>query len=181
MTRTKSKSKARARQRITAEQRRRVFAIASAVGLDLDGVRALTPKGSVSRLTRRQADELIGRLKALELEQMKARAGQGTATPYQLATIHGLQERVGFDDAAFTTWLRRFQVDGFGEINTRELASGIIFALQRMVSTGWWATGTAELEGQPDGDGEQGEAVPPDAETVDTTPAGGTELAPPAG
>ena len=49
-------------QPITSAQRRALFAAGSARGLDIDGLRSLTPDGSVSRLTRAQAAAILDRL-----------------------------------------------------------------------------------------------------------------------
>ena len=49
---------------ITEGQRRALFAAAGRIGLDLDGLRAMTPAGSVSKLTRAEAASLLNRLNA---------------------------------------------------------------------------------------------------------------------
>jgi hypothetical protein len=49
---------------ITPEQRRAIFAAGKVRRLDLDGLRDLTPMGSISALTRLQAAQLIDRLNA---------------------------------------------------------------------------------------------------------------------
>ncbi|MFQ5495745.1 MAG: hypothetical protein ACE5EX_10235 [Phycisphaerae bacterium] len=49
---------------ITAPQRRALFACAKCKGLDIDDLRALTPCGSISALSRQEAAELLSRLNA---------------------------------------------------------------------------------------------------------------------
>ena len=53
----------RAKRRLTARQRATIFALGTRRGLDLDDLRAMTPQGSVSKLTVREAGQLIDCLK----------------------------------------------------------------------------------------------------------------------
>ena len=52
----------RARQKLTDRQRRTIFALGKGLGLDLDDLRAMTPKGSISKLTVREANRVIASL-----------------------------------------------------------------------------------------------------------------------
>ena len=53
----------RANRKLTAKQRATIFALANRRGLDLDDLRGMTPQGSVSKLTMREAGDVIDRLK----------------------------------------------------------------------------------------------------------------------
>jgi len=116
---------------ITAAQRRLIFARAHELGMDLDAVRAATPHGSVSALTKAEARELIDRL--TKQEPLNAWQDQGTATGKQLGTIACLRDLIGFADGEFAEWLRkRFKVGSLSEVTNKALASRIIGGLSRM-------------------------------------------------
>ncbi len=53
----------RAKRKLTPKQRAAIFALGNQRGLDLDDLRSMTPQGSVSKLTMREAGEVIDRLK----------------------------------------------------------------------------------------------------------------------
>lgn len=53
----------RANRTLTAKQRATIFALGNRRGMDLDDLRGMTPQGSVSKLTMREAGVLIDRLK----------------------------------------------------------------------------------------------------------------------
>lgn len=115
---------------MTDAQRRMLFSRARALGMGLDDLRAATPRGSVSALTKTEARDLIDRLAS------KADCpwtGQGTATGKQLGTIEYLRKLVGFSDAEFSEWLtRRFKVGSLREVTNKPLASRIIGGLSKM-------------------------------------------------
>jgi hypothetical protein len=115
---------------ITGAQRRMLFARAKALGMDLDAIRAATPKGSVSALTKVEASELIDRLVR---RPRRAWRDQGTATGNQIGTIEYLRGLVGFSDTAFSKWLgKRFKVESLAQITDKGLASRVIGGLSRM-------------------------------------------------
>jgi hypothetical protein len=122
-------AKRRRRGGIIELQRRRIFALARRHGLTLDDVRAMTPAGSVSELTKAQADALIRRLGGVV-------PGRGSkATPGQLTFVRDVARSVGFDDASLSAWLSRtFGVDAIERIPDRDAAAAVItglLALQR--------------------------------------------------
>jgi hypothetical protein len=93
--------------------------------LGIDDLRAATPLGSISALTRDQASELIDRL--------SGGRPQGTATAKQLGMIAHLRDLIGFTDAEFSAWLsKRFKVDSLAQITDRAHASRVIGGLVRM-------------------------------------------------
>lgn len=115
---------------ITAAQRRHLFALAHGIGFDVDDLRALTPLGSISALTRVQAADLIDRLSG---GQGLRPEGRGTATAKQLGMIAHLRDTIGFSDAEFSAWVeKRFHVDGLDQVTDKDLASRIIGGLLKM-------------------------------------------------
>jgi len=115
---------------ITAAQRRLLFARARALGMGLDDIRAMTPKGSVSAMTKEEARNLIDRLLR---RPVRAWREQGTATGNQIGTIEYLRVLVGFSGAEFSKWLgKRFKVESLAQITDKALASRIIGGLSRM-------------------------------------------------
>lgn len=64
---------------LTAAQRRKLFALAGEHGLTLDGLRALTPAGSISMLNRGEAAVLINTLDGPPLEDSDTRMPPETA------------------------------------------------------------------------------------------------------
>ena len=118
---------------ITAAQRRRLFALGRSLGMNTDDLRAATPAGSISRLTRAQASELIDRLDGRPDRKGSAYADQGTATGRQLGMIAHMRDLIGFSEAEFAAWLsKRFKVGSIGEIDDSRLASRVIGGLVRM-------------------------------------------------
>ncbi len=65
----------RARQKLTDRQRKMIFAIGGRLGFDVDDLRALTPQGSISKLSVREAEQLIDRLCGRDVV-----GGKGTGT-----------------------------------------------------------------------------------------------------
>jgi hypothetical protein len=107
-----------------------LFARAKAIGMGLDDIRAMTPKGSVSALTKEEARNLIDRLVR---GSVRTWHDQGTATGNQLSTIEYLRGLVGFSHTEFSKWLgKRFKVESIAQITDKALASRIIGGLSRM-------------------------------------------------
>ena len=122
------RARANPRYRVTEDQRKLIFALGRARGLDLDDLRGMTPSGSVSRLTQREAAELIAALQG----------GIGSRRPptdagliRQLLLIEYLGKTLlRFDEDKFSEWLRsRFGARSVGEIRDRELARRVIASL----------------------------------------------------
>ena len=109
--------------KMTAEQRRHLFALARGRGMDLAAVRDLTPAGSVSALTREQADELIDKL-TNGYPHRRPRRGR-RASPQQVRFITELIQSVGVGPH----WLERFNVKKVDEIRDTHTARRIITGL----------------------------------------------------
>jgi hypothetical protein len=110
---------------ITEVQRRQLFALARDRGMDLAAVRDLTPAGSVSALTRTQADALIDRL-TLGRAQAPCRPRRGRrASPHQIRFINELIRSTGVGPH----WLERFDVRVVEEIRDSQTARRIITGL----------------------------------------------------
>lgn len=117
---------------ITTGQRRFLFSLGKYLALDVDDLRAMTPMGSISKMTAAEASNLIDRLCA-HSGRPAHRRGQGTATAKQLGLIEHLVERVGFNRNQLGEWLsRQFDVESIAEITDRQLASRIIGGLMAM-------------------------------------------------
>lgn len=105
-----------------------MFFLARSQGLDLVGLRDLTPDGSVSGLSRAQADELIDRLSfGIETRRRRPRRGR-RASASQVRLIGELILSTGVSP----TWLTRFGVTEVGQIRDRDLAARIIAGLRAM-------------------------------------------------
>lgn len=116
--------------KITAAQRRRLFARAHELGCDVDDLRAMTPTGSVSKLTRPEAAWLIDQLEGSNRGGPPADSGP---TARQLAMIGHLRDEIGFAGPQFDAWLAgRFKVHDLPEITDRRLASRVIGGLLAM-------------------------------------------------
>jgi hypothetical protein len=105
------------------------------LGFDIDDLRALTPAGSISRLTRAEADALIGRLRGGRGGSGSQWRAQGTTTSRQLGMMAHLCDLIGFTEAGFCEWLsKRFEVQHPSEITDRAVAAKVIAGLVRMQS-----------------------------------------------
>jgi len=118
---------------ITDAQRRCLFAMAHKLGMDIDDLRAATPQGSISKLSRVEAAALIGRLGGQPASSASNWRAQGTATAKQLGTIAYLRDLIGFTDEQFSHWLsKRFKVAGIAQITDKAHASRVIGGLLQM-------------------------------------------------
>ena len=114
-----------AKPSITNLQRRTLFALARERGMDLAAVRDLTPAGSVSSLTRTEADELIDRL-SVGITTRRRRPHRGRrASAAQVRFIQELIRSTGVGPR----WLERFGVRGVAEIRDAGTAKKIIVGL----------------------------------------------------
>jgi hypothetical protein len=129
---------------VTARQRRRLFALCKRRGLDADGLRALTPRGSISQLTFREANMLADNLQAgldwppdRRKNQSKPRpepAAEGVVrlrTDFQLELIENMRIQCGFTPAELDTIVRRSTgIDGgMAKLASRQDASKVISTL----------------------------------------------------
>ena len=107
-------------QPIEPAQRKAIFAAARAKGLSIDDIRATTPEKSISKLTSRQAYDLLQLLNKGTAYDRKAppperrpRGPRRQAGMYALVTagqremIAALRMEIGWSDAAFTKWLSK--------------------------------------------------------------------------
>ena len=117
---------------ITALQRRQIFGLGRARGFDIDGLRELTPAGSISALTRSQAERLIAKLAGETPGRGAGRRARGVprVTAQQLGQIRHLRGVLGFRDDEWEHWLLdRFGIRSTGEIRDRETARRVIATL----------------------------------------------------
>ncbi len=99
---------------ITAAQRRALFAAGRAHGLDIDTLRALTPAGSISMLTRDEAARLLDRLNGGTNHEHPRRSPRDPRRPkdvYRMATdaqhrkIEALRIDLGWGGEKLHQWL----------------------------------------------------------------------------
>ncbi len=122
---------------ITGAQRRTIFGLAKGIGFGLDDVRALTPCGSVSALSRAEAADLINRLRggsgqAAESGTYDDSSASDRPTAAQRRTLAKLRAELGFTDAQFAAWIAgRFRIHDARKMD-RKPASRVIGALIAM-------------------------------------------------
>ena len=114
---------------ITAAQRRTLFGLARRRRLEHDDLCALTPAGSVSKLSAAEAAALIDRL-----------GGQadppGDVTCRQRGMMAHLQRLLGWKDSELSAWLtKRFRVASFACVTDKAQVRRIIAGLVRMHSS----------------------------------------------
>lgn len=98
---------------ITPAQRKALFAAARAKGLSTDDVRAMTPRGSISALSRREAFDLLNRFNAgTEYDRpapkrspRRRRGMYAFVTDAQRDLIASLRLEIGWTDEQFRDWL----------------------------------------------------------------------------
>lgn len=98
---------------ITPAQRKAIFAAARAKGRSVDDLRAMTPNGSISRLSRREAFDLLNRLNAgtehdRPAPRRRPRRAKGMyafVTDAQRDLIAALRLEIGWSDEQFRDWL----------------------------------------------------------------------------
>ena len=118
---------------ITDAQRRCLFAMAHKLGMEIDDLRAATPQGSISKLSRVEAAALIDRLGGQPGSSASNWRAQGTATAKQLGMIAHLRDLIGFTEEQFSHWLtKRFKVTGIAQITDKGHASRVIGGLLQM-------------------------------------------------
>lgn len=99
---------------IAAGQRRALFAAAERLGWSLDDLRAVTPGGSISKLTVRQASELLDRLNAgtpaaerhaTRRSPRRPKNVLAMPTPAQRVKLDALREALGWTAERLNEWL----------------------------------------------------------------------------
>ena len=117
--------------RITADQRRLLFALARQRGMGKEDLRAATPAGSVSKLTRAEASALIDRLRGPA--SPARRTPRGTVTMKQLGMMAHLVKMIGFSSEQLGAWLsKRFGVRSIDEISDKQQARKIIAGMLKV-------------------------------------------------
>jgi hypothetical protein len=153
---------------ITAAQRKALFAAGRAHGLDVDGLRELTPAGSISRLTRLQANQLIDRLNAGTEHSHPKRHSRLPRRPKgiyavrsgpQMLKIEALRIDLGWTPEGLQGWLaERHHADGraMTRINSTadaaaviELLKAVLVKTDRARARGTDAEPLAEGQGRP--------------------------------
>lgn len=131
---------------IAAGQRRALFAAAERLGWSLDDLRAVTPGGSISKLTVRQASELLDRLNAgtPAAEQHATRRGPrrpktvfAMPTPAQRVKLDALREALGWTAERLNEWLSERHYSHGGAMNqmaTSRDAREVIELLKHVVA-----------------------------------------------
>lgn len=125
-------------QPITPAQRTALFAAARSRGLGIDDIRAMTPAGSISKLTRLQARELLDRLNAgtPHAVQHRPRRPKGVyalVTDAQRNKIEALRIELGWTPERLKEWLgERTHADGrpMTRMDTTADASAVIELLK---------------------------------------------------
>lgn len=124
---------------ITKAQISKIWAAAHELNLSRDELYSHVPGGSISRLTRRQASDLIERLEAMGSGAQREEARQGKpaplapATPEQIHFIYYLFGRLGWlrDPQHMANFLRKyFHVERVEDLPNRKRASAVIEALK---------------------------------------------------
>jgi hypothetical protein len=129
---------------ITVDQRRAIFAAARARALDIDDVRAMTPSGSISKLTRLQARDLLDRINANTEYSTARRQNASPRRPKgvyamvseaQRVKIKAIQHEIGWTDEHLGTWLKqRHHDDGrpMTQMNSGKDAKAVIELLKQV-------------------------------------------------
>lgn len=114
--------------KITRDQRRMIFGLGRKLGFGIDDLRAMTPTGSISVLTRRQAADMIDALSG------RPTAGGDDGTDRQRAYARDLAAGANMDQREFARWLHRnYRVDSIDDDRlSKHQLSNIINALQRI-------------------------------------------------
>lgn len=130
---------------ITPDQRKALFAAAKVRGMDIDDLRAMTPLGSISALTIRQAAELLDRVNAgTKYERprrprppRRAKGVYALPTATQRAKIEGIREALGWTKEGLAEFLtgRRYEHGGpMSEMLTSRDARDVIQLLNRVLA-----------------------------------------------
>ena len=128
---------------ITKAQISRIWAAANELSLSRDELYSHVPGKSISRLTRRQASDLIERLEAMRAGAARSEdrrtksAPSAPATPEQIHFIYYLFGRLGWlrDPQHMANFLRKyFHVDRVEDLPNRKRASAVIEALKAIAT-----------------------------------------------
>jgi len=144
----------------TMAQKKAIFAAARARGLDIDDVRALTPRRSVSKLSIREAAALLDRLNAgTACERTGRRSPRrprgviAMPSPAQLAKIEGLRESLGWSREGLASFLSERHFDHGGSMDkilTSRDAQGVALLLLDVLARKNAAKARSESRGQPE-------------------------------
>ena len=127
---------------MTPAQRSKIFAVANERGLSLDDVRAMTPAGSVSALTRVHATALIDALekgqspdydRAATKRPRRDRPAEGSirlVSDAQRNTIESLRRDCGFTKESFQTWLSQRSFNDRRPLTDMNTSGDAIFIIE---------------------------------------------------
>jgi len=120
---------------ITSSQRRAIFAAGKVKSLTIDDLRAMTPTGSISALTRGQASDLLNRLNAGTQYEHPRKTARGRrhpkgvyalATPAQHRKIESLRIQLGWTTEGLRGWMsERHFTDGRPMTQIDSTADGV--------------------------------------------------------
>jgi len=122
---------------MTPAQRRRMFAMAKEIGLDLGDLREMacqwTGKRSVSSLNKSQAEKLLLRLQQHKGADQETTTGAGRLSPRQLKLIQTLYSQLDWKVAQLREWLKVYHGVDHEKWLTPQLASKVIEGLKAMI------------------------------------------------
>ena len=127
---------------ITDAQRRAIFAWGRANGMSIEDLRAMTPAGSISKMTRDQASKLIDRLNREQQAKRPRRRKRrpknvfAIATEEQRAKIDSLRLTLGWSPEKLDAWLsKRHFLDGrpMNKIDSSDDAVRVIELLKGVI------------------------------------------------
>jgi len=128
--------------KLTSAQRSKIFAVANERGLALDDVRAMTPAGSVSMLSKVEAAALIDALekgqspdydRASISRPRRARPAEGAirlVSVEQRIMIEDLRRECGFTPASFQTWLSQRSFNDRRPLTDMKTSGDAIFIIE---------------------------------------------------
>jgi len=98
---------------LTAEQRGMIFTLGKGRGMSTDDIRELTPAGSISALSTRQASQLIDALRGKRVDLTAPTGPDAKPTDQQIAMLYCLAEDAGMDRRHLQNFMRqKFKVSG---------------------------------------------------------------------
>jgi len=162
---------------ITAAQRAALFAAGAARGLSIDDIRALTPAGSISMLSRAQASDLLDRMNSgtayahprpVRRGPRRPKGVYRVRTPTQLAKIEALRVQLGWTAEGLAGWLsERHYVDGRPMTRIDSSADGVaVIELLKGVLKRTEAAQARANEQRSPGDGRREEPADSHAESA---------------
>jgi len=98
---------------ITADQRRKIFALAKGRGLSIDDIRDLTPAGSISAMSTGQASRVIDALSGKRVDLTAPTGPTAAPTDAQIAMLYAMAQDAGMDRRHLQNFMRsKFEITG---------------------------------------------------------------------